>query len=102
MKWQRRLHGNGSVYTQIKQFQQGSMPWLLGLGLCLSSPVWAQNAAATVDINVAAGRHAINPFIYGVAYGTQEQLADLNAPLNRRGKRHLALQLEAQRGQPRQ
>ncbi|WP_239576879.1 glycoside hydrolase family 44 protein [Archangium primigenium] len=85
MKWQRRLHGNGSVYTQIKQLQQESMPWLLGLGLCLSSPVWAQNAAATVDINVAAGRHAINPFIYGVAYGTQEQLADLNAPLNRRG-----------------
>ncbi|MET0406438.1 MAG: glycoside hydrolase family 44 protein [Cystobacter sp.] len=45
----------------------------------------AQNPATSVDVNVSAGRHPINPFIYGVAYATQEQLSDLNATANRRG-----------------
>ena len=37
----------------------------------------------TVDFN--ASKHAINPLIYGVAFASQAQLADLNAPLNRWG-----------------
>ena len=84
MRWLHR-HGNGSVYARGKQPRRGHLPLLTGVLLCVTSPALAQNAAATVNINVGAGRHAINPFIYGVAYGTQAQLTDLNAPLNRRG-----------------
>jgi hypothetical protein len=40
---------------------------------------------AVVNVDAAAGRHAINPLIYGVAYGDSTTLADLNAPLNRQG-----------------
>ena len=59
--------------------------WLTGVLVCVTSPAWGQNAATAVDINVTAGRHAINPNIYGVAYATQAQLDELNAPINRRG-----------------
>ena len=45
----------------------------------------AQNAAVTITVDVAAGRHAINPAVYGVAYATTTQLLDLNTPLNRYG-----------------
>jgi len=45
----------------------------------------AQNAAVTVAIDAAAGRHPISPLIYGVAFGAQADLAALNAPLNRSG-----------------
>lgn len=47
--------------------------------------VFAQNPAVTVQVNVNANRHIINPMIYGVAYGDATTLADLNAPLNRLG-----------------
>jgi PKD repeat protein len=53
---------------------------------CLSSlPAFAQNAAVTVSVDANAGRHAIDPRIYGVAFATPAQLADLNAPINRSG-----------------
>src|SRR6188508_271032 len=45
----------------------------------------AQSGAVTVAIDVAQSRRAINPNVYGVAYATPTQLADLNAPLNRYG-----------------
>ena len=45
----------------------------------------AQNAAVTVSVDANANRHAINPMVYGVAYATSAQLADLNSPLNRYG-----------------
>src|SRR6188768_3862813 len=45
----------------------------------------AQNAAVTVNVDASANRHAINPYVYGVAYATPAQLAELNAPLNRYG-----------------
>ena len=45
----------------------------------------AQNAAVTVTVDVSATRRTINPAIYGVAYATQGQLQDLNAPLHRYG-----------------
>src|SRR5262249_57180381 len=38
-----------------------------------------------VNVNVAANRHAISPYVYGVAHASTAQLADLNAPLNRNG-----------------
>ena len=45
----------------------------------------AQNAAVTVAIDASAGRHAISPLIYGVAFAGQADLAALNAPVNRSG-----------------
>src|SRR5262249_36458907 len=48
-------------------------------------PLLAQNPAATINVDLNANRHAINPNVYGVAYGTTAQLSDLNVPLNRYG-----------------
>jgi opacity protein-like surface antigen len=45
----------------------------------------AQNPAASVTVDVNGGRHAIDPRVYGIAYGTTTQLQDLNVPLNRYG-----------------
>ena len=45
----------------------------------------ANNPAVTVAIDAAADRHAINPMIYGVSFGTPADLKALNAPLNRQG-----------------
>ena len=36
-------------------------------------------------MDAAANRHAIDPRVYGIAYGTAAQLSDLNVPLNRYG-----------------
>jgi hypothetical protein len=46
------------------------------------------NPAAQVTIDAAANRRAINPLIYGVAYATPAQIAELRAPLNRMGGNH--------------
>ena len=43
------------------------------------------DAATVITVDAAAGRHAISPLIYGVAFGSQAQLLTLNAPLNRSG-----------------
>jgi hypothetical protein len=42
-------------------------------------------APAVVGINAAANVHAIDPNIYGAAFATTAQLADLHLPLNRDG-----------------
>ena len=42
-------------------------------------------APAVVGIDAAANAHAIDPNIYGTAFATTAQLADLNIPLNRNG-----------------
>ena len=39
----------------------------------------------TVSVDASADRHAINPWIYGVAYASSAELTELNAPLNRLG-----------------
>jgi hypothetical protein len=41
--------------------------------------------SAFITVNAAANQHAINPNIYGVAYGDATTLADLNVPFNRYG-----------------
>src|ERR1043166_859078 len=43
------------------------------------------NSATQIVIDVSRDRHAISPLIYGVAFASATQLADLNAPLNRSG-----------------
>jgi hypothetical protein len=50
----------------------------------------AQNAPVTVAIDVQAGRHAISPLIYGVAFASQADLTALKAPLNRSGGDNLS------------
>lgn len=55
----------------------GSLVALTGAG--------AQTAGITLQVDAAADRHPIDPRIYGVAYATPAQLADLNAPLHRYG-----------------
>jgi hypothetical protein len=58
--------------------------------LLLSSSALAQNAPVTVAINATAGRHAISPLIYGVAFASGADLAALNAPLNRSGGNNMS------------
>lgn len=43
------------------------------------------NSAVSIVIDAASGRHPISPFVYGVAFATSNQLADLNVPVNRSG-----------------
>src|ERR1017187_3330778 len=43
------------------------------------------NANVTVPIDALANCHAISPLIYGVAFASSNQLADLNFPINRSG-----------------
>ena len=50
-----------------------------------TATLYAQNPAVTVSVDVSANRRPVNPAIYGVAYATTAQLADLNAPLHRYG-----------------
>lgn len=45
----------------------------------------AQNAAVTVQVDAQAGRHPINPLIYGTNYADAAALADLNVPVHRLG-----------------
>ncbi len=45
----------------------------------------AQNPGVTISIDVNAGRHRIDPNIYGVAHANAADLNDLNVPLNRNG-----------------
>ncbi len=46
---------------------------------------FAQNPSTTVNVDANANRHAINPNIYGIAYGDSHDMTTLNAPLNRWG-----------------
>jgi PKD repeat protein len=55
------------------------------LALSVASMAFAQNPAVTVNVDANANRHPINPFVYGVAYGSAAALSDLNSPLNRYG-----------------
>jgi hypothetical protein len=58
---------------------------LLGAGLFGAVQGFAQNPPTTVSVDANANRHAINPNIYGIAYGDAHDMTTLNAPLNRWG-----------------
>jgi PKD repeat protein len=51
----------------------------------LAAQAHAQNPAITISVDANASRHPISPLVYGVAYGSPAQLADLNCPINRLG-----------------
>lgn len=55
------------------------------LSLIANTFVYGQNPAVTITVNVGAGRHPINPSVYGLAYASSATLADLNVPLHRYG-----------------
>ncbi len=58
------------------------MPAIILLGVMHG---FGQNPPTTVSVDANSNRHAINPNIYGVAYGDAHDMTTLNAPLNRWG-----------------
>src|SRR5215510_407678 len=56
-----------------------------GVLAAMPSAVPIAQSGITIAVDVAAGRHPINPNIYGVAHATSAQLTDLGSPLNRDG-----------------
>src|SRR5215475_10334869 len=58
---------------------------LVALLAVLGPAARADNPAVTVAVDAAAGRHPIDPQVYGIAYGAEATLRDLNCPLNRLG-----------------
>ena len=58
---------------------------VLCLSLIANTIVYAQNPAVTINVNVSANRHPINPAVYGVAYASTATLTDLNVVLHRYG-----------------
>jgi glycosyl hydrolase family 44 len=62
-----------------------SVALILSGWLVFGPSVRAQNPGVTISIDVNAGRHRIDPNIYGIAQASAAQLSDLNVPLNRNG-----------------
>lgn len=60
------------------------MPLFVAI-LLVSSVVYAQNSAVTVNVNVSANRRDMNPNISGVAHADSTTLADLSRLLKREG-----------------
>ncbi|HSP16799.1 MAG TPA: glycoside hydrolase family 44 protein [Thermoanaerobaculia bacterium] len=58
---------------------------LLTVAAAPRKPVVNVNPAATINVDAAANRHAIDPRIYGVAFADAATLADLSIPINRWG-----------------
>jgi len=63
----------------------GAIGLLVGLAMVRLYVGTAQGPTLSINIDAAANRKPINPNIYGVAFATTAQLADLNSPLNRSG-----------------
>jgi PKD repeat protein len=59
--------------------------WGAVLFLTASARVFAQNAAATINVDANGNPHPISSLVYGVAYGDSVTLPDLNCPVNRYG-----------------
>src|ERR1700676_237860 len=51
---------------------------------------FAQAQNYNLTINAALGRKSINPLIYGIAFGSQAQMQDLGATVNRMGGNNLS------------
>jgi hypothetical protein len=58
---------------------------ILVVWLLLGPAALAQNPGVTISVDLTAGRHRIDPNIYGVAAAATADLNDLNVPLNRYG-----------------
>jgi Glycoside hydrolase family 44 len=53
--------------------------------ILVATPIFAQNAPASVSVDASANRQAISPDIYGVAFGAKSDLATMNFTMNRDG-----------------
>src|SRR5260221_10775814 len=60
-------------------------PVIALLAILLAVVVVRSQSAIDVQIDAAANRHQIDPRIYGVAFADAASIADLPAPINRRG-----------------
>ena len=58
---------------------------VVAFGLLSGLPAAVRAQSVTIAVDAAAGRHPIDPNVYGVAHATTAQLSDLNVPLNRYG-----------------
>jgi len=58
---------------------------LSGSMVAVAATAFAQNPAATINVNANGNRHAISPLIYGANWTDQTMLSDLNLTVNRRG-----------------
>jgi hypothetical protein len=63
----------------------GATPTFYVDDISLVSGTIVTNASTIITIDASLNRHAISPLIYGVAFATSNQLAELNSPLNRSG-----------------
>src|SRR6202008_2268215 len=61
------------------------MAMTLAVVVADSTIVHAQGGPVIVTVDAAANRHAINPLVYGVHFGSAAALSDLNATVNRYG-----------------
>jgi hypothetical protein len=50
-----------------------------------NAPAPSTNTSVTITVDAQLNRHSISPLIYGVAFASSNQLADLNFALNRSG-----------------
>lgn len=63
----------------------GKCAALAGVTVAVSTTAFADNPAASVQVDATANRHAISPLIYGANWADQATVADLNLSMNRRG-----------------
>ncbi len=66
-----------SFYVDTIQLQASTGPVTTGPAVT--------NAPVAISVDAAAARHPISPWIYGAAFATAAQCADLNLPVNRSG-----------------
>lgn len=59
--------------------------YLDDITLTTNSTPPATNTSVSISVDAQLNRHPIHPLIYGVAFASSTQLADLNSPLNRSG-----------------
>jgi hypothetical protein len=59
--------------------------YLDDITLVASSTPPVTNTAVSIAVDARLNRHPISPLIYGTAFASSNQLADLNSPLNRSG-----------------
>src|SRR5258708_34722622 len=51
----------------------------------LAAALQAQHSPVTINVDAGANRHPIDSNVYGMAFASAADLADLNCPLNRSG-----------------
>jgi len=56
-----------------------------GVSILVSTLAFADNPAATIQVDANGNRHAISPLIYGANWADQAMMDDLNLSVNRRG-----------------